>query len=349
MTSLFRRAFLTNAIVSAAAIATVSLVSGAYAPAEAQAALPKVRVGVMATGTVKWELLTMQAKGLDKANGFELVISDFATGDAADIALAGNNVEVVAKDFIAVSAQRASGIENTWVPHSAAVGGVIVKKDSGINGVADLAGKTVFVSPSAVDKSYILLRAWTQANLNKDITAVAKDVKFGASPAANDALTKGDAQAIMNLWNWNARLLADPAYKELIGTEAILKSLGVDRQLAMVGWVFHDSYAKANTAAITSFLKASLATKQLLLKDDSVWPALKDSMLAGITGTDAQKNDMFIALRDQYRRGIVTSYTQADRDAATKAFAILAKIGGEDLVGKSPTLSPGTFYTGFTF
>ena len=34
-------------------------------------------------------------KGIDKANGFELVITDFATGDAADIAIAGNNVEVV--------------------------------------------------------------------------------------------------------------------------------------------------------------------------------------------------------------------------------------------------------------
>ena len=349
MISLFRRAFLAKAIVSAGAIAAASLVGGAFAPAEAQAALPKVRVGVMASGTVKWELLTMAARGLDKANGFELVIGDFATGDAADIALAGNNVDVVAKDFIAVSAQRASGLENTWVPHSAAVGGVIVRKDSGINGVGDLAGKSVVVSPSAVDKSYILLRAWTQANLGKDITQVAKAVTFAASPAANDALVKGDAQAIMNLWNWNARLLADPAYKELIGTEAILKSLGVDRQLAMVGWVFHDSYAKANTAAITAFLKASQATKQVLLKDDTAWTALKDTMLTGITGTDAQKNEMFVALREQYRRGIVTSYTQADRDAATKAFAILAKIGGEDLVGKSPTLSPGTFYAGFNF
>jgi NitT/TauT family transport system substrate-binding protein len=113
--------------------------------------------------------------------------------------------------------------------------------------------------------------------------------------------------------------------------------------------VFHDAYAKANAAAINNFLKASLATKNVLLKDDAAWAPLKDTMLTGIMGTDAEKNAMFTALRDQYRRGIVTSYTEDDRKAATAAFAILAKIGGEDLVGKSPTLSPGTFYTGFTF
>ncbi len=351
MNSLFRRAFLTKAMVSAAAIAAATMIGGAFSPAEAQAALPKVRVGVMASGTVKWELLTMAARGIDKANGFELVISDYATGDAADIAIAGNNVEVVAKDFIAVSAQRASGLDFTWVPHSATVGGVIVKKDSGIKTVADLSGKTVFVSPSALDKSYLLLRAWTQAKLGKDITAVAKDVKFGASPMANDALVKGDAQAIMNLWNWNARLLADPAYTQLIGTEDILKDIdpALNRKLPMVGWVFHEAYAKANTATINNFLKASVATKKVLLAEDAAWTPLRDAMMTGITGTPAQLDAMFIALRDQYRRGIVTSYTADDQKAAATAFAVLAKIGGEDLVGKSPTLSPGTFYTGFTF
>jgi len=338
--TMLRRAFVRKAMMTAGAVMAIGLMSGT---ALAQAALPKVRVGVMASGTVKWELLTMAARGLDKANGFELVIGDYATGDAADIAINGNQVEVIAKDFIVVSAQRAQGLDYTWVPHSATVGGVIVKKDGGINSVADLAGKTIVVSPNALDKSYILLRAWTQSKLGKDVTAVAKEVKFAASPLANETLTKGDAQAAMNLWNWNARLLADPNYKQLIGTEDILKDLGVDRKLPMIGWVFHEAWAKNNTAAITGFLKASQATKQVLLKDDAAWNGLKEAMGVGAD------NNLFTALRDQYRRGIVTSYSDDDRKAAAAAFAILAKLGGEDLVGKSPTIAPGTFYAGYTF
>ncbi|MSP20289.1 MAG: transporter substrate-binding domain-containing protein [Alphaproteobacteria bacterium] len=340
--AMLRRAFVRKAIVSAGAVMAIGLMSSS---ALAQAALPKVRVGVMASGTVKWELLTMAARGLDKANGFELVIGDYATGDAADIAINGNQIEVIAKDFIVVSAQRAQGLDYTWVPHSATVGGVIVRKDSGINGVADLAGKTIVVSPNALDKSYILLRAWTQSKLGKDVTAVAKEVKFAASPLANETLTKGDAQAAMNLWNWNARLLANPDYKQLIGTEDILKDLGVDRKLPMIGWVFHEAWAKApaNVAALNGFLTASQATKQILLKDDAAWNGLKEAMGVGAD------NNLFLALRDQYRRGIVTTYSEDDRKAAAAAFAILAKLGGEDLVGKSPTISPGTFWAGFTF
>jgi NitT/TauT family transport system substrate-binding protein len=344
MTKMFSRAFLTTSLVASGALAATFAI-GPLSHAEAQGALPKVRVGVMAAGTVKWELTVMKTKGLDQANGFELVITDYATGDAADIAINANQVEVIAKDFLVVSALRAQRLDYTWVPHSAAVGGIIVRKDSGINSVNDLAGKAMVVAPNALDKSYILLRAWTQARLGKDVTQVARSVTFAASPLANDALVRGTAQAIMNLWNWNARLLADPGYRQLIGTEDILKDLdpSLNRKLPLIGWVFHESWARANNAALTGFLRASRATKDILLKDDAVWMSLRENMLAGITGTDAVKNAVFNSLRDQYRRGIVTSFTDGDRRAAEKVFSILAKIGGEDLVGKSPTLSPGTF------
>jgi NitT/TauT family transport system substrate-binding protein len=350
MTSVLRRAFLKTAFAASGAFA-VALVGGVFTRAGAQADLPKVRVGVMAAGTVKWELLVMKAKGFDRANGFELVIADYATGDAADIAINANQVEVIAKDFIVVSALRAQRLDYTWVPHSATVGGIIVRKDSGINSVNDLVGKSMVVAPNALDKSYILLRAWTQAKLGKDITQVASRVTFAASPLANDALVKGTAQAIMNLWNWNARLLADPNYTQLIGTEEILKDLdpSLNRKLPMIGWVFHEGWASANHASVTGFLRASRATKDVLLKDEGVWMLLRDTMLAGVSGTDAAKNALFLSLRDQYRRGIVTSYTDDDRAAAEKAFTILARIGGEDLVGKLPALSPGTLRTAFAF
>jgi NitT/TauT family transport system substrate-binding protein len=345
MASIARRLFRIT-IIAPVALAAM-LAGGTKSPAAAQGAMPKIRVGVMAAGTVKWELLVMQARGLDKANGFELAITDFATGDGADIAINGNQVDVIAKDFIVVSAQRAQGLDYTWVPHSATVGGIIVRRDSGINSVNDLAGKTMVVAPNALDKSYILLRAWAQARLGRDITQVARQVTFASPPLANEALAKGMAQAIMSLWNWNARLLADTSYKQLIGTEDILKDLdpSLDRRLPMIGWVFHEGWARANKSVVSGFLRASRATKNILLNDDSSWTPLKDTMLAGISGAESQKDAIFISLRNQYRRGIVTSFVDEDRRAAEKAFSILARIGGEDLVGKSPTLSPGTFST----
>jgi NitT/TauT family transport system substrate-binding protein len=145
----------------------------------------------------------------------------------------------------------------------------------------------------------------------------------------------------MNMWNWNARLLAKPDYQELIGTDKILVELGVARPMPLIGWVFKDGWARQNADLVKRFLTASVATKQVLRTDDAAWTALRGRMGVG------EDNALFTALRDQYRRGIVTSYTAEDRAAAEKAFSILAEIAPE--VTGSKTISPGTFYGGFTF
>ena len=42
-----------------------------------------------------------------------------------------------------------------------------------------------------------------------------------------------------------------------------------------------------------------------------------------------------------------TSYTDADIQAATEAYALLAKFGGADLTGDKPDLAAGTFWAGY--
>lgn len=336
-----RRAFLKKALVSASALATVGMFG--TGGARAQAALPKIKAGLLATGTVNWELVTMQRLGLDKANGFELEITGYADNPATDIALAGDAVNVIVSDYLVVSIARSRGLDYTWVPHSLTVGGVIVKKGGGITSARDLAGKTISVSGGANDKSYLLLRAWTKANLGMDVAQAAKEVKFAAPQLVNDSLEKGESQAIMNMWNWNARLLAKPDFVELIGTDKILAELGVARPMPLIGWVFKEGWGRANADVVNKFLTASVATKKVLKADDAAWPPLRERMGA------AADMALFTSLRDQYRRGIVTSYTAEDRAAAEKAFAILAEIGGPELVGPSKNVMPGTFWTGFNF
>ena len=56
---------------------------------------------------------------------------------------------------------------------------------------------------------------------------------------------------------------------------------------------------------------------------------------------------LFIALRDAYRAGIVTSYGDEDIAAATQSFALMAQFGGSDLIGDDQEIAPGTFWDGY--
>jgi ABC-type proline/glycine betaine transport system permease subunit len=90
------------------------------------------------------------------------------------------------------------------VPHSLAVGGLMLAPDSGIASVADLKGKTIAVAGGPVDKSWVVLQPYynklTGATLTDDVTA-----KYGAPPLVNELLSTGGVQAGLNFWHWNAR------------------------------------------------------------------------------------------------------------------------------------------------
>ena len=71
------------------------------------------------------------------------------------------------------------------VPHSLTVGGLMVDPAAGIASIADLKGKTIAVSGSPVDKSFVILAAdytkQTGGTLVDDATT-----RFGAPPLVNE-------------------------------------------------------------------------------------------------------------------------------------------------------------------
>jgi NitT/TauT family transport system substrate-binding protein len=63
----------------------------------------------------------------------------------------------------------------------------------------------------------------------------------------------------------------------------------------------------------------------------------------------AKNDETFFALRDAYRAGIPKSFRDADIAAAKALFKTLAEYGGRDLIGESPVLAPGTFWSGYRY
>ena len=319
---------------------TAVAVTGAWAAqsaAEPAAARAVVRVGILQFGTVSWELEVMQRHGLAERAGIELRIVPLALKDATNVAIQGGEVDVIANDWIWVSRMRSEGSDYAFAPYSQAVGGISVRPDAGVAQFADLRGKRLGVAGGALDKSWLLLRAYARRTVGEDAATFLRP-QFAAPPLLNELVTRGELPAAMNFWHYTARLSA-AGMKELITMPQILAGLGIEDELPLVGWVFRESWAKDNAAAIAGFLRASDAAKALMLESDAVWDELRPLMRA-------ENEETFVALRDGFRAGIPRTTADEAERVATRVFDILAAEGGEALVGKARALAPGTFWRG---
>jgi NitT/TauT family transport system substrate-binding protein len=297
-----------------------------------------LRVGVLQFGTVNWELDVMQANKLAQKRGLNLKIVPLASGDASTVALQGGAVDVIVSDWLWVTHQRADGMNVSFVPYSNAVGSVMVKADSGIRSLADLKGKALGISGGPYDKTWVLLRAYASKKLGLDLASAVRPV-YAAPPLLNELALSGQVDAALNVWHYDARLEAN-GQRALIKLPEILAGLGVDKAIPLIGWVFREDWATQNRDALERFLAASQEAKSLMARSDAEWERLKPLMHAEDSAT-------FAALKAGYRNGIPQCSEADALSNVASVFKVLAETGGEKLVGKSRTLSDGTFWSGF--
>ena len=242
-----------------------------------------LRVGILQFGTVSWELDVMQRHGFAEREGIEVRLVPLALKDAANVAIQGGEVDIIANDWIWVSRMRSEGSDYAFAPYSQAVGGISVRPDAGVTQFADLKGKRLGVAGGALDKSWLLLRAYARRTVGEDAATFLRP-QFAAPPLLNELVMRGELPAAMNFWHYTARLSA-AGMKELITMPQILAGLGIEDELPLVGWVFRERWAKDNAAAIAGFLRASDAAKALMLESDAVWdePIASHAAVSGST------------------------------------------------------------------
>ncbi len=316
-------------------VAVVGLLAGLVSPA---VALEKIRVGVLEFGTVSWEMDTAQQHKLAEQQGVELEVVPLASADASTVALQGGAVDVIVSDWVWVNRQRATGQDYTLFPYSYSLGSVMVKTDSPIKTLADLKGKKLGVAGGANDKSWLLLRAYAQ----KQGLDLANDasVQFAAPPLLNELVGNSELDAVLNFWNFAARLQAN-GMKPVVTMSQVIEGLGIKGDLPLVGWVFSEKWAGEHKTAMQGFLKASYDTKKLLKEDNAEWDRLRPRM-------KAENDAVFTALRDSFRSGIPACFGDKEKQAASDAFTILSAAGGSELVGEAKTLDKSVFWADFS-
>ena len=114
-----------------------------------------------------------------------------ATNQAGPVALLSGDADVIVSDWTWALRQRALGEHLKFAPYSSALGA-----RDGAEGhrrssqLADLKGKKLGVAGGAIDKSWLLLRAYSRKTLGTDIADLAEPV-FGAAPLLTEEMRSG--------------------------------------------------------------------------------------------------------------------------------------------------------------
>ena len=317
-------------LAAGCAAVVVALASWAAAAQD----LGTIKVGVLEFGTVNWELDVIRHHGLDKERGFTLEVQGFGSGEATNVALQGEAVDSIVDDYLWVSRQRSDGQMLTFIPFSSTVGALMVPANSGIASLADLKGKKIGVAGGPLDKSWLLLQGLAAKRHGMDLAAAAEPV-YGAPPLLNEKVQTGELDAVLNYWHFAARLDAK-GYEELVSVEEAIGELGVDSVPPQLGYVFFKSFAAQNPELIAAFADASRAAKELLT-GDAEWERIRPL-------TKAEDDATFEALKRRFREGIIERWGEPERADAAELYAILAELGGEQLVGGATAVAPGTFW-----
>ncbi len=292
-----------------------------------------LRLALQATGTTVWEMAVVSSLHLDQEAGLDLKITELASTEAGKIALQGGSADIIVSDWLWVARERAGGAKLTFYPASTGIGAVM-SKDATIKSVTDLAGKKLGVAGGALDKSWLLLKAFALkqgVDLEKTATIV-----YGAPPLLAEKAAQGEIDAVLEFWNFVLDLEARGFHRAIEMTE-VEKALGAKRDPIVTGYVFDEGFANAHRDALERFFAMMTKARALIASSDEAWRAAATR----IGATDKATLDLY---RKRYIEGGPKGTLEEQAADASKLFAVLAEIGGERLVGSAKSLDAGAFY-----
>ncbi|MFH6786389.1 MULTISPECIES: ABC transporter substrate-binding protein [Methylobacterium] len=308
--------------------------------AEAQPASPPtatLKVGLLPFGTVSWEAAVIKAEGIDAAEGLSLDGVRLAGSDAARIAFQGGQVDTIVSDLLWAARLRAEGRAVKFLPYSSTEGALMVPGGSALRSVSDLAGKRIGVAGGPLDKNWLLLRARAREKDGLDLEREAQPV-FGAPPLLMRKLESGELDAALLYWTFCARLEAR-GFRRLIGADGIAEAFGVEGPIALLGYVFDEALLQRQPHTVAGFARASARAKQALAGGEAAWAPVRPLMAAEDEAT-------YATLKRAFVEGIPRRTASAERTDAERLYAVLARLGGERLVGAATTLPEGLYWDG---
>ncbi|WP_417227757.1 ABC transporter substrate-binding protein [Amphritea sp.] len=306
---------------------------------------PLVRVAVLQFGTVNWEMDVIRHHRLDEKYHFSLEVMPVGSKNASAVALQSGAVDLIYGDWVWVNRQRFNQRLFGFSPVSSATGGLYVQADSPASSLDELLNYwlqnaeakrlRLGIAGGSVDKSWLLLQAYSKQVLGRDMVAAIEPV-FAAPPLLNQLMYDSKLPASLNFWHYSARLKAR-GFKPILTVEEMIKGLGVKHQVPLLGWIFTDEMLQQQQASLGAFLNASRAARQILLTSDAEWQRIRHL-------TRAEDEHIFTALKQGYRAGVQQQFGVTELDGLATLYGILAQEGGKKLTGGAQTLDRALFW-----
>lgn len=312
-------------------------VLGALVPRAARAEPPVIRLGSLPFGTSTWEAALIKARGLDAANGFRLETVKLAGNDAARIGFTGGQVDTIVGDLLWAARLGNDGQPVRFLPYSTSEGAVMVPDASPIRELKDLAGRRLGVAGGPLDKNWLLLKAQARDAAGLDLERAA-EIAYGAPPLITLKLEQGALDAALIYWTYCARL-QPKGFRRLINAEDIMRALGATGDVALIGYLFRAATVAEKPEAVAGFARASRAAKEMLAQEAGAWEVVRPLMAADDEAT-------FEALRRDFLAGIPRRTIAAERADGERLYAVMARLGGERLVGPGTALPKDLYYEG---
>lgn len=321
------------------------LASGAFALAAALVPMPlraagaPLRLGSVKYGSLSWVIETIRAHDLAKKAGLEIEVIEVASNQAGPVALLANGADVIVSDWTWAMRQRALGEKLKFAPYSSALGSVVVPEKSDITGIDGLEGKALGVAGSAIDKSWLLLRAYAKKTLGRDMASFAHP-SFGAAPLLAEELRSGRIDANLNFWTHAARLTGS-GFREILSVNDIMKNLGIDPVPSLVGFIWKEEYEAVHTSEVATLLNIVAEANNVLATDDAAWEPLRPIVKPA---SDSEFRSIIAA----YRAGIPKPWGPAEVESAKKLMAVLVEAGDAELMGHGTEFDAKLFHDAAT-
>jgi NitT/TauT family transport system substrate-binding protein len=294
----------------------------------------RIRLAVQRTGTLAWELDVIRTHGLDRKLDLAIETIELASTEAGKIALKGGSADLMLSDWLWVARERSLGDALVFYPSSSTLGAVMAPAQSPISAIADLKGRKLAVAGGPLDKSWLLLQAFARrsgVDLKREATIV-----YGAPPLLSQKALQGESDATLTFWNFCADL-ESKGQRRAIGMDHVMKGLGAQGPVAIVGYTFDGAWAARNRSTVDRFLDATRQAKDILAASPNEWQRLAPRI--GVSDASA-----LAIYRQRYGEGIVRRPPAEEEADARALYRVLAEIGGAELVGPARELAAGTFY-----